>query len=193
MRVIGFLDGRLYPMARPSLGDEEVCYNGKERVHGLKYLFLAAPDGMVSHVIGPVEGRHHDAWLTHFGDFENVVHRLSPPNTSYSVLADVAFGNNSVVATSYRENEINNDPDKSAWNRIVYVIRVAVEWSFNKFLQLWNKFFVDTRNLRLHLMPLGRLTRVGVILLNAYVCLNGSQTSSYFSCLPPSLSEYFRR
>jgi hypothetical protein len=39
--------------------------------------------------------------------------------------------------------------------------------------------------------PIGIFYTVRILLYNAHVSLHGSQVSSYFDCLPPTLSEYF--
>ena len=58
----GFLDGTLIPNARPIYNQREL-YNGKDKVHGLKYQSLTVANGLIANLYGPVEGRRHDSTL----------------------------------------------------------------------------------------------------------------------------------
>ena len=52
----GFVDGTLRPICRPG-EHQRVMYNGHKRVHGLKFQSVAAPNGMIANLFGPV-GEH---------------------------------------------------------------------------------------------------------------------------------------
>ena len=53
--------------------------------------------------------------------------------------------------------------------------------------------FIDySANLKLHLQPVATYYGVALLLTNAQSCLYGNVTTSYFSCMPPSLAEYFQ-
>jgi hypothetical protein len=66
---------------------------------------------------------------------------------------------------------------------------MSVEWGFGKITGLWS--FLDfQRNLKVLLSPVGAYYIVGALLTNCHTCLNGSQTSVYYGCNPPSLEEY---
>eukprot|EP00171_Calliarthron_tuberculosum_P001528 IDg1528t1 len=58
---IGFIDGTVIGVARPGEYEaQNVCYNGHKCKHALKYQSVTAPDGLILHAYGPVEGRRHD-------------------------------------------------------------------------------------------------------------------------------------
>ena len=58
----GFIDGTLRQTCRPIYNQREV-YNGKYRVHGLKFQSVLVPNGLIAKLYGPVEGRLHDSTL----------------------------------------------------------------------------------------------------------------------------------
>ena len=49
----GFVDGTVRPTSRTE-ENQRIVYNGHKRVHGLKYQFVALPNGMISNMYGPV-------------------------------------------------------------------------------------------------------------------------------------------
>ena len=49
----GFVDGTVRPITR--LGENQrLLYNGHKRVHGLKFQSVVLPNGLISHLYGPV-------------------------------------------------------------------------------------------------------------------------------------------
>ncbi|POM67119.1 Hypothetical protein PHPALM_16924 [Phytophthora palmivora] len=54
--VWGFIDGTIRPICRPSKG-QRVMYNGHKRIHAMKFQTVVTPDGIISHLFGPVDGR----------------------------------------------------------------------------------------------------------------------------------------
>ncbi|OWA50092.1 hypothetical protein BV898_14618 [Hypsibius exemplaris] len=61
MRIFAFIDGTFKQTCRPDK-DQRVIYNGKDRHHGLKYQGITAPNGLILHLAGPLEGARHDAY-----------------------------------------------------------------------------------------------------------------------------------
>jgi len=53
--VWGFIDGTIRAIARPTQ-HQQTCYNGWKRKHCLKYHAIVTPDGLISHLFGPVDG-----------------------------------------------------------------------------------------------------------------------------------------
>jgi hypothetical protein len=61
--VWGFIDGTFVEVARPGDGqifDQQELYNGHKKGHGLMYQGLSTPDGLISSLVGPFEGRIND-------------------------------------------------------------------------------------------------------------------------------------
>ncbi|CAM9488362.1 unnamed protein product [Discosporangium mesarthrocarpum] len=68
--------------------------------------------------------------------------------------------------------------------------RVCVEWGFGKICTLF-VFLDPKKNLKLGLMPVRDLLKVGALLTNMHTCLYDSQTSECFEQIPPPLKRYF--
>ena len=58
----GFVDGTVRPVCRPGRM-QRVLYDGHKKVHALKFQSIAAPNGLIANLYGPVEGRRHDSTL----------------------------------------------------------------------------------------------------------------------------------
>ena len=58
----GFVDGTLCKIARPKNNQREV-YNGHKRVHSLKIRNVVLPNGLITNLNGPYEGRRHDGTM----------------------------------------------------------------------------------------------------------------------------------
>ena len=58
----GLIDGTVRSICRPSV-NQRVVYNGHKRVHALKFQSILTPDGMIESLIGPKEGKRHDAGM----------------------------------------------------------------------------------------------------------------------------------
>jgi DDE superfamily endonuclease len=58
--VVAFIDGTGIEIARPRWTSHWATYSGHKRQNCLKFQAISAPDGLVLHLFGPVEGRRHD-------------------------------------------------------------------------------------------------------------------------------------
>ena len=68
----GFIDGTLRKIARP-IYQQEAVYNGWKRYHCLKYQAIVTPDGLISHLYGPVPGIQHDSLLWQESGMQQVI------------------------------------------------------------------------------------------------------------------------
>ena len=60
---MGLLDGTFVELARPGDGqifDQQELYNGHKTAHSLMYQAVSTPDGLISSLVGPFEGRIND-------------------------------------------------------------------------------------------------------------------------------------
>ena len=58
---ISFIDGTVIGIARPGGSTlQNVACNGHKRKNSLKYQAVYAPDGLIAHAFGPMEGQRHD-------------------------------------------------------------------------------------------------------------------------------------
>lgn len=192
LACIGWLDGTFIEIARPGNGHQECAYNGKESCHGLKFLLLAHPDGIISFCHGPVEGRHHDSFLLDESQllallrtrFLQLAQRFH-----FCIFGDVAFPLSDELITAYRNPQIQQE---ETFNACVKLVRVAVEWAIGKVTKTFPHLTARKADFhRVLLSPVGLHYRVAVLLANAHTCLYGNQTSSYFEVMPIPLEEYF--
>ncbi|CAH3170271.1 unnamed protein product [Porites evermanni] len=58
----GFIDGTPRPMARPTR-NQKIMYSGHKRTHCIKFQSVQAPNGLIAHLFGPIEGKRHDAFM----------------------------------------------------------------------------------------------------------------------------------
>ena len=62
MNCFGVIDGTVRAICRPKL-NQEVVFNGHKRVHSLKFQSVTLPNGIIAEMIGPSEGKQHDAGI----------------------------------------------------------------------------------------------------------------------------------
>ena len=60
----GFVDGTVRGIARTKC-NQRVMYNGYKRVHSIKFQSVVTPDGLISNLTGPFEGKRHDSTMLH--------------------------------------------------------------------------------------------------------------------------------
>ncbi|THU89562.1 hypothetical protein K435DRAFT_821340 [Dendrothele bispora CBS 962.96] len=93
--IVAFIDGTLQETTRPSR-NQRIVYNGWKRKHCLKYHAVTAPDGLVIHMYGPVEGRRHDATVLKHGrgcGLEDILarHFWAPDGRRLFIYGDPAY------------------------------------------------------------------------------------------------------
>jgi len=174
----GFVDCTLRPIARPIYGQESV-YNGWKRIHCLKYQAIIAPDGIISHLYGPVEGRIHDSAVWTESGMSDILnaHAYTPDGSPLQVYGDPAYGINEHLISPF--GGAFNTHNEREWNKSMSRVRIVVEWCFKEVLQLFSALDF-TRTQRSLVSAIGLLYSVSVLLYNAHVCLHNPQISQYF-------------
>ena len=88
----GFIDGTVRPLCKPD-ENQRILYNGHKRVHGIKFQSVVAPNGLITSVFGPVEGRRHDSgMLVDSGLLQELSHySFAPDGTPLCVYGDPAY------------------------------------------------------------------------------------------------------
>ena len=106
------------------------------------------------------------------------------------IYGDPAYPLRIHLQTPYKHARRRTDEQmhfKSSMNSV----RVAVEWVFADITNYFS--FLDfKRNLKIGLSPIGQMYVVCALLRKSHTCLYGSNTSSYFSVLLPTLQNYFQ-
>ncbi|OAD76008.1 hypothetical protein PHYBLDRAFT_186089 [Phycomyces blakesleeanus NRRL 1555(-)] len=188
---IGFIDGTFVKVARPT-DNQEQCYTGHYRAHGLKYQAVVTPDGITSSFYGPVVGSHHDMFLYRESRIETYMrntfdfrHEHGP---CYHLYGDLAY-----VSSEYMMHPFGNAPEDSPYhvfNMEMSRLCVSVEHEFSYVGNLFS-FVKFVQNQRLFLSPVASHYIVATLLKNIYVCFNrGNQTSMKFNVLPPIPQNY---
>ena len=185
---IGFVDGTVRPMCRPSRF-QEMVFNGHKRKHALKYQSIMLVNGMMI-LHGPFEGRRHDSFLMQESEIVGQLAQLPrrPDGSQYVIYGDPAYALQAQVVCPYPQH-INYTPDKQLFNESMSTVRQSVEYGFGKTVQYFS--FLDfAKGQKLLLSPIGRYYRVGVLLSNIHTCLYGSAVTSLLRSQPPHIREY---
>lgn len=186
----GFIDGTVRPVSRPGI-NQRILYNGHKKVHAIKFQSIAAPNGLVANLYGPVEGKRHDSAMLAQSQVLNQMQRLSfnPNGDILCIYGDPAYPLRLQLQCPFRGARLT-DIEK-AWNKSMSEVRVSVEWIFGDITNYF-KFLDFKKNLKIGLSAVGKMYITCALLHNAHTCLYGSTTSTYFEIPPPSVQEYFR-
>jgi nuclease HARBI1 len=185
--VIAFIDGTAIEIARPRGTSQRATYSGNKRHSCLKFQVIPAPDGLVLHLFGPVEGRLHDMFLyKESGPDDNLRSSLVISNRQFYLYEDPAYILRPYLQVGFKGS--STTPEEIAFNSISKV-RVTAEWAFRDVKQYFTHVDVP-RKLRLRGTPGGLWYVCTVMLWNFRVCLYGSQAAQYFECDPIEVSEY---
>ena len=185
----GFIDGTVRPICRPGV-NQRVVYNGHKRVHSLKYQSVAAPNGLIANMFGPVEGRRHDSGMLRDSNLYNQLLQYShaPNGTALCIYGDRAYPHRIHLQRPFMHGNLNQQ--QNDYNTAMSKVRVEVEWVFNDISSFFA--FIDyKKNLKIGVSPLGKMYLVCALLTNARTCLYGSLSSDYFGLDPPMIQDYF--
>lgn len=181
----GFIDCTIRQICRPKKWQQD-CYNGYKHLHALKYSAVKCPDGLIYHVFGPYEGRRNDNALLRESELLARRREFAP---SFYLYGDPAYPLSSVLISPFSHLTGELSESQKIFNKRMSSCREAVEWGFADVVRLWTSLdFKSTQ--RVFTSPVGCQYRVAVILTNIHICLYGSETSLYFNCSPPTLSQY---
>lgn len=185
----GFVDGTVRAICRPG-ENQRVAYNGHKRIHALKYQSVTAANGMIAHLFGPVEGRHHDSYMLRESGLFNQLQRYSHDREDniLCIYGDPAYPLRAHLQCPFKGNNLTED--QVAYNRSMSSVRVTVEWLFGDIVN--NFKFVDfKKNQKVGLSAIGKMYLVSGLLTNAHTCQYGNLTSKFFGLEPPTLVQYF--
>ena len=184
-----FVDGTVRPISRPGR-NQRVLYNGHKKIHGIKFQCVAAPNGLVANLYGPVEGKRHDSSMLMMSGLLNQLQQYSynPRGDMLCIYGDPAYPLRPQLQAPFKGVRLT--PDQEAWNYAMSKVRVEVEWVFGDVTSYF-KFLDFKRNLKIGLSAVGKMYIVCTLMLNAHTCLYGSNSSDYFDVNPPALEDYF--
>lgn len=191
LRVWGFIDGTLRRICRPG-AEQQVFYNGHKRCHAIKFQAVVTPDGLITHLYGPVEGRRHDAGiLADSGLLPSLQqHMRGPGGQAYALYGDSAYPFSPFLQKGYQGAALT--PQQAEFNDKFSRVRTAVEWAFGEVTSSW-AFLDMKRQQKLLLQPVGLYYKAACLLSNCEnIVRQGNKCSKFFKLKPPSLEEYFQ-
>lgn len=187
--IVGFIDAKIWVTCKPVYGETSV-YNGKDRVHGLKWQSVIDCFGLICHFYGGLSARRHDALLYQ----ESGVYPLLEANLQGHILGlfgDLAYPRSNRLLKPYAR--VGLTPARIAFNRWYSLLRVVVEWGFSKVVALFP--FTDyEKKLKILLVRVTPMVDVAAFFTNCHTLVYGSQVSDYFQTrdVMPTLESYFR-
>ena len=122
----GFVDGTIRPLSRPER-NPRVLYNGHKRVHGIKFQSVAASNGLIANLFGPVEGRRHDSAMLARSGLLQMLERYSiaRDGSILCIYGDPAYPLRPQLQRPLRSAQIT--PLQNEWNKAMSSVRVSVE------------------------------------------------------------------
>ena len=144
-------------------------------------------NGLIAHIFGPVEGKHHDAYMLSASGLLTKLQRHTQPNGQpYVIYGDPAYGLTQNILAPFRGQVTQAEHE---FNSAMSAVRVTVEWTFGKIVQLF-AYLDFKKNQKVLLQPVGKYYIVGALLTNCHTCLYGSWTSDFFGLTPPTVEVY---
>jgi hypothetical protein len=201
--IVGFVDGTFFATSRPKKNLQRFFFSGHKWDHGVHFLGVQAPIGLLIDFSGPWEGRHQDKWMLKVSKllerFEACM--IWAATQSFGSARWIAqlfylFGDAGFTLRPWLQVQFSGrhlTAAQTACNFSLSHTRIANEWIFGRMEQLW-KFLSREGELKILRGNVGPLITVTAILTNALTCCDGgNQTSEYFGLthLVPSLEEYF--
>jgi hypothetical protein len=202
--VFGFIDNTMNATCRPGGGPtrdgfnaprkdpliQRAFYNGWKKLHGLKWQTVALPNGMLFHAWGPVSMRHNDLFTYRYSRINEIIARLQEDEQlQFVIYGDSAY---IVVNKSHiraRHSNLFVGARYVLENRVLSTCREVIEWNYGDVGRMWA--LVDYKKvLKLNKMPVAKMYLTALLLKDAYTCMNGSNTSSFFNLSPPSLEHW---
>ena len=189
--IFGFLDTTLRGCRRVKYGQRAI-YSGHKKKHGMKYQIVAVPDGLITCMTGPVQGRRGDSRILEESQLEDVIHLLQQrTGVNYIIYADAAYAESATLMTGYKKHQRAADANKEWLSKSLNGPRTSVEWAFG-LVQKYFPWVDDVSANNIAVTPVGLYYQAAVLLTNCITCATGAAGSfyPYFKIDPPSLPEY---
>ena len=189
LQVWGFVDGTVRPICRPSLS-QRAFYNGHKRTHALKYQGVCTPDGLITHLFGPIEGRQHDTGVSAESNLlqQLSAHMNAPNGTPYALYGDAAY-----PLTPYLQKDFQLVQPQVDFNASLNGARTSFEWAFGDISSIWAYITMKNQQKKNLLQPVGLYYPVVALLTNVHTIVRfGNKTSEYFRISPPTVSAYLQ-
>lgn len=204
--VVLFADGSFFEILRPAApahqqryNDDQYqrfFYNGNHATHGVNFIFITGPDGLIHHLFGPYPGARHDMGLLHDCPADAALRswaaqRAANGQIVYKVFADKGFADSIYMLATSKNPRGGLLPDAAQQRNVAMSrARISVEW---KIADVKKPFTLLKRPVAIGNTSFSKLVFVSSFLSNIRNCLHPSLTSQYFGVRAPSLVEYLAR
>ena len=188
--VWGFIDGTQGRLCHPNVGQESI-FNGHKRIHSLKYQAVIAPNGMLVHFFGPIEGRCHDSAVFYLSGLDHLISNIhNQKGEQLCLYGDTAYAFRTYLVTPFKGVKLSHI--QKDFNSTMASLRTCVEWGFGKIVGIF-AFLSFHKNQKAYLQPVAKYWIVGALLCNCHTCYYSCQTAKYFDITPPSIEEYLAK
>jgi len=203
--VLGFIDNTVIETSRPGGGPirdgpgsprnipllQQSFYNGWKAQHGIKWQTVSLPNGMMLHAWGPASCRHNDNFTLDESHITDILQIAQNGNAlQYVIYGDSAYFSDDNIRGRHREKPGVNLTDRDKLeNKMMSKCRQAIEWDYGLMGNMW-KNIKYKKGMQLRKQKVCKMSLFCMIITNCYVCCNGSQTSHYFDCMPPTLEDW---
>ena len=171
----GFIDGTMRSVGRPG-ENQRAIYNEHKRVHSVKFQSVALPNGLVSHLYGPVEGKRNDSGMLTLSGLLQDLQRFSiSPVTG---LPMCVYGDRGYPVRAHLQGHYKGEVltiHQREFNKSMNSAHVSFEWVFNDIFNCF-QFFDFKKNLKVGLSAVGKMYIVCFLMQNAHTILYGSLT-----------------
>jgi hypothetical protein len=115
---------------------QRVAYNGHKRKHALKFQAVVAPDGLILHAYGPMEGRRHD-WTLYIRSGIDAQLRdcLLADGRQYYIYGDSGYCRRSYLQVPFAGSQLTSAEE--TFNKAMSTCRISVEWIFKEIKLYW--------------------------------------------------------
>ena len=147
---------------------------------------MVTPDGLLSHVYGPVAGSRHDMHMWHDSRLEDIM--SSEGFESYSV-----FGDQGYTDAGHLHCPVPGvllEPEEIQFNEGMLPHRLTVEWGFMIVTQSW-LYFQRPAYLRIQNLQVTDIYMLAIMLSNLRTCYKRRNIiSDHFGCTPCTPRQY---
>ena len=153
--IVGFIDGTVWPISCPTKY-QRCVYNGHKRCHAIKFQYVVTPDGLVSHLWGPLEGQRHNITLLRMSRLKENLKDFE----GFFIYGDPAYSNSNRFCCPFQpavmdvQKEVNKRMS-SAWE--------TVEWGFGDVIKYFA--FVDLKKqMKIQKTPVANMYKLAIFL-----------------------------
>ena len=194
--VVGFLNCTICVTCRMSVS-ETLMYTGYKKCHGMKFQGVMVPNGMIAHLAGPYRAPQNDARVLADSRLLELMreHAIQPglaegdplERQHFQLYGDSVYGVSTVLVSPHTWVGALTAAEH-AWNTGMGEVHISVEHAFGIVLHEWP--FLPWKH-QVFGTACGPWYCVAVLLANTHNCFVPNQTAQHYSCMPPSIHEYF--